>query len=163
MKKCYWCYKPLHKQEETRDHFISRSLWNHLRPALLRPALQSRSPSCVSCSACNNKRGEISALFHILHDVQRLRLRGKHKGQLKSFYKGKQKLRLAMLDFRQKIEEMEAGVVKTLCLREIDDIFWFNLDQEVIRSQAYFLWEQAGRPAGDGTQFWLAAERHLAK
>jgi hypothetical protein len=30
---------------------------------------------------------------------------------------------------------------------------------EGIRSRAYELWEQAGRPAGDGTEFWFAAER----
>jgi DUF2934 family protein len=30
-----------------------------------------------------------------------------------------------------------------------------------IRDRAYFLWEEAGRPDGDGVQFWLAAEREL--
>ncbi len=32
---------------------------------------------------------------------------------------------------------------------------------EQIRARAYFLWEQAGRPGGDGVQFWLEAEREL--
>ena len=32
---------------------------------------------------------------------------------------------------------------------------------EQIRARAYFLWEHAGRPDGDGVQFWLEAEREL--
>jgi hypothetical protein len=32
---------------------------------------------------------------------------------------------------------------------------------EEIRVRAYYLWEAAGRPAGDGVAFWLAAEREL--
>jgi hypothetical protein len=30
-----------------------------------------------------------------------------------------------------------------------------------IRERAYRLWEEAGRPAGDGVEFWLRAEREL--
>ncbi len=33
--------------------------------------------------------------------------------------------------------------------------------EEDIRARAFFLWEQAGRPEGDGVQFWLEAEREL--
>jgi hypothetical protein len=33
---------------------------------------------------------------------------------------------------------------------------------EQIRTRAYFLWVQAGRPSGDGLQFWLEAERELS-
>jgi hypothetical protein len=32
---------------------------------------------------------------------------------------------------------------------------------EEIRARAYALWEQAGRPEGDGLPFWLQAEREL--
>ncbi len=32
---------------------------------------------------------------------------------------------------------------------------------EEIRRHAYWLWERAGRPAGDGAQFWIQAEREL--
>ena len=32
---------------------------------------------------------------------------------------------------------------------------------EEVRMRAYFLWEEAGRPPGDGVRFWLAAEREL--
>ena len=32
---------------------------------------------------------------------------------------------------------------------------------DVIRTRAYFLWEQAGRPGGDGAQFWLEAQREM--
>lgn len=32
---------------------------------------------------------------------------------------------------------------------------------EQIGERAYFLWEQANRPEGDGQQFWLAAEKEL--
>jgi hypothetical protein len=31
-----------------------------------------------------------------------------------------------------------------------------------IRARAYALWEAAGRPEGDGMQFWLEAERELS-
>ena len=34
---------------------------------------------------------------------------------------------------------------------------------EAIRRRAYEKWEKAGRPAGDGVAFWLAAERELAQ
>jgi len=33
--------------------------------------------------------------------------------------------------------------------------------EEAIRSRAYQLWEVAGRPEGDGVQFWLEAEQEL--
>ena len=32
-----------------------------------------------------------------------------------------------------------------------------------IRIQAYYLWEKAGKPAGDGVPFWLEAERNFKK
>lgn len=32
---------------------------------------------------------------------------------------------------------------------------------EQVRARAYFLWEQAGRPDGDGAEFWLRAEQEL--
>ncbi len=34
---------------------------------------------------------------------------------------------------------------------------------ERIRQKAYEKWEAAGRPEGDGTDFWLAAELELTK
>lgn len=34
---------------------------------------------------------------------------------------------------------------------------------ERIRQKAYEKWEAAGRPEGDGIDFWLAAELELAK
>lgn len=30
--------------------------------------------------------------------------------------------------------------------------------EDLLREQAYLLWEQAGRPCGDGVEFWLQAE-----
>jgi hypothetical protein len=30
-----------------------------------------------------------------------------------------------------------------------------------VRARAYALWEHAGRPAGDGVEFWLRAEQEL--
>ncbi len=35
--------------------------------------------------------------------------------------------------------------------------------EEIIREKAYFLWEEAGRPECDGTQFWIEAEKQLSK
>jgi len=32
-----------------------------------------------------------------------------------------------------------------------------------IRLRAYFLWVAANRPAGDGVNFWLTAERELQR
>jgi hypothetical protein len=34
-------------------------------------------------------------------------------------------------------------------------------NQEVIRTRAFFLWEQAGYPESDGVEFWLRAEQEL--
>jgi hypothetical protein len=33
--------------------------------------------------------------------------------------------------------------------------------EEAVKVRAYQLWERAGRPAGDGTPFWLEAESEL--
>jgi hypothetical protein len=35
-------------------------------------------------------------------------------------------------------------------------------DEQTIRLRAYERWEAAGRPEGDGVQFWLEAEKELA-
>jgi hypothetical protein len=34
-------------------------------------------------------------------------------------------------------------------------------DDDAVRLAAYRRWEAAGRPPGDGMEFWLAAEREL--
>jgi len=34
-------------------------------------------------------------------------------------------------------------------------------DDNAIRLAAYYKWEQAGCPCGDGVQFWLEAEREI--
>jgi hypothetical protein len=36
-----------------------------------------------------------------------------------------------------------------------------NPTEEEIRARAHSLWEAAGRPEGDGVQFWLEAEKEL--
>jgi len=33
--------------------------------------------------------------------------------------------------------------------------------EDLIRTRAYHLWEAAGKPDGDGTDFWCQAEREL--
>lgn len=38
-----------------------------------------------------------------------------------------------------------------------------RVSQEDIRLRAYRKWESAGKPFGDGTQFWLAAEDELRR
>ena len=35
------------------------------------------------------------------------------------------------------------------------------VDEHAIRVRAYERWEAAGRPEGDGVQFWLDAEKEL--
>ena len=37
-----------------------------------------------------------------------------------------------------------------------------QVDEQTIRQRAYERWEAAGRPEGDGVQFWLEAEKELA-
>lgn len=34
--------------------------------------------------------------------------------------------------------------------------------EEAVRERAYHLWEEAGRPEGDGVDFWVRAERELS-
>ena len=36
-------------------------------------------------------------------------------------------------------------------------------DQQAIRERAHKLWEQAGKPEGKESEFWLEAERQLAE
>lgn len=36
-----------------------------------------------------------------------------------------------------------------------------NVQEDAIRRLAYRKWEEAGRPATDGREFWLEAEREL--
>lgn len=36
-----------------------------------------------------------------------------------------------------------------------------NVTDDEVRTAAYLHWEAAGRPDGDGVEFWLAAEREL--
>jgi len=33
--------------------------------------------------------------------------------------------------------------------------------EDIIRERAYFLWEEAGRPEGDGIDFWIEAEKQF--
>lgn len=37
-----------------------------------------------------------------------------------------------------------------------------GVPEDTVRMCAYRMWEAAGRPAGDGVQFWLEAERRLS-
>jgi hypothetical protein len=34
-------------------------------------------------------------------------------------------------------------------------------NEEEVRERAYLLWEEAGRPEGDGVDFWVQAEQQL--
>lgn len=36
------------------------------------------------------------------------------------------------------------------------------ISDDLVRERAYLLWEEAGRPEGDGVEFWLMAERELS-
>ena len=35
--------------------------------------------------------------------------------------------------------------------------------EDMVREKAYLLWEEAGRPEGDGVHFWLMAEKEFGK
>jgi hypothetical protein len=38
-----------------------------------------------------------------------------------------------------------------------------RIAEDAVRLRAYQKWEAAGKPVGDGVQFWLAAETELAQ
>jgi Protein of unknown function (DUF2934) len=48
-----------------------------------------------------------------------------------------------------------------ISLQPEDPVYDTGALDDVIRTRAYFLWEQAGRPDGDGMQFWLDAQREI--
>jgi hypothetical protein len=55
-----------------------------------------------------------------------------------------------------KISDILANAVKSV-FKETSAI-----SEDLVRERAYILWEAAGRPEGDGVEFWLMAERELA-
>ena len=38
---------------------------------------------------------------------------------------------------------------------------WQQVPEEYVRVRAYYLWEEAGCPDGDGSEFWTRAESEL--
>jgi hypothetical protein len=42
-----------------------------------------------------------------------------------------------------------------------DSICSSSSKEDAIRNKAYLLWEEAGRPECDGTEFWIEAEKQL--
>lgn len=55
-----------------------------------------------------------------------------------------------------KISDILANAVKSV-FKETPAI-----SEEIVREKAYILWEEAGKPEGDGIEFWLLAEQELA-
>ena len=53
-------------------------------------------------------------------------------------------------------EERKNGVVH-VC----DDARQFSYQQKTIQDTAYFKWQNAGCPQGDGKAFWLEAEKEV--
>jgi len=56
---------------------------------------------------------------------------------------------------------------KSILQKTLDSIFGETYaarmpGEDEIREKAYTLWEEAGRPEGDGLEFWVKAERELA-
>lgn len=35
------------------------------------------------------------------------------------------------------------------------------ITEDSVREKAYLLWEEAGKPEGDGSEFWFEAEKQL--
>lgn len=60
---------------------------------------------------------------------------------------------------------METITIKSSVAGIFDRLFGEQADsaptQDEIRKKAYILWEEAGRPDGDGVEFWLRAEAEL--
>lgn len=115
--KCYWCDYQLTDSTRTRDHFLSKPLFNKYRPPM------SRSPSCAACYQCNADRGKISALFNDL-----IRIQSNSKSKIaQQFFINRKKIRTELENYRKKIvKKMSNGRIKTLCLEEIDEILNFN-------------------------------------
>jgi hypothetical protein len=44
----------------------------------------------------------------------------------------------------------------------LENIMSKELKEEYIREAAYFIWEKAGRPNGDGYEFWMQAIKQLS-
>ena len=53
------------------------------------------------------------------------------------------------------------SVLPEISLPAEDTVPEHGAREDVIRTRAYFLWEQAGRPEGDGHQFWFQAESEI--
>ena len=54
-----------------------------------------------------------------------------------------------------------APAAPDISLQPQDPVPERGASDDVIRTRAYFLWEQAGRPDGDASRFWFEAEREI--
>ena len=53
------------------------------------------------------------------------------------------------------------AAVPDISLQPDQSVYEHGARDDVIRTRAYFLWEQAGRPGGDGAEFWREAQREM--
>lgn len=64
-------------------------------------------------------------------------------------------------------ENMENNNVSSIVQKTLQSIFGETYaaripTEEEVREKAYLLWEEAGKPEGDGVEFWVRAEQELA-
>ena len=53
------------------------------------------------------------------------------------------------------------SVLPDISLQSEQPVYEKGALEDVIRTRAYFLWEQAGRPDGDGQRFWFQAQSEI--
>ncbi|RMF42129.1 MAG: DUF2934 domain-containing protein [Planctomycetota bacterium] len=56
---------------------------------------------------------------------------------------------------------MPSKQAKSLEIEQLTPVTTPAVEYDVVRELAYFKWEAAGCPCGDGVEFWLAAEAEL--
>jgi len=61
------------------------------------------------------------------------------------------------------IESVDVSELPLVSVEEPTVVANFAGNSQLIRETAYLKWEKAGRPPGDGVNFWLEAETEVLK
>lgn len=67
-------------------------------------------------------------------------------------------------DFEQRLSRScSTNTVPSEQLSAVSEECCGTFAEDSIREKAYLLWEEAGRPEGDGSDFWIQAEKAISK
>lgn len=105
---CFWCNKPLTKEEKTRDHLFSKFIRKKFKT--------EASSTCCACYQCNQERGRISFAFEFIY----------RNGQIPNKKIRKLLKNIDVFKFKKKIEENLTENIKIFCLLEINEILKYN-------------------------------------